>query len=346
MQFLSPERLWLLALLPLLLALYLWLLGARKHAAIRYPSLAAIREATGSLGWRRHAPPLLLLAAVALLLLAGARPVATLTLPSGQKTVILAMDVSGSMRATDVEPSRLQASQVAAVRFVRSLPRTVRVGVVAFGGEAHLVQRPTLSRGDVLAAIDSLQFQRATAIGSAIVVSLAAIFPDEDIDVHASQGGSSPQRANRLWSSGERRTSGSEQLAPGSYTSTAIIVLTDGQKTTGVDPMAAARMAAARGVKVFTVGFGTKDGDTISIEGWRMHVRLDEETLRRVADITLGEYFHAGSTTDLHSVYNALNARLVLERQEAEVSSLFAQAAALLVLVAVGLSVRWYGRIA
>jgi Ca-activated chloride channel family protein len=326
MQFLSPERLWLLALLPLLVALYLWLLGRRKHAAIRYPSLAAIREATGSLGWRRHAPPLLMLAAVALLLLAGARPVATLTLPSEQKTVILAMDVSGSMRATDVEPSRLEASQAAAERFVRSLPRTVRVGVVAFGGEAHIVQRPTLSRGDVLAAIDSLQFQRATAIGSAIVVSLAAIFPDADIDVDVSQG--------------------HEQIAPGSYTSAAIIVLTDGKKTTGVDPMAAARMAAARGVKVFTVGFGTKDGDTISVEGWRMHVRLDEETLRRVADITLGEYFHAGSTTDLHSVYNALNARIVLEPQEAEISSFFAHAAALLVLVAVGLSVRWYGRIA
>jgi Ca-activated chloride channel homolog len=348
MWFLWPERLWLLLLLPLLVAFYFWLLGRRKNVALRYPSLVWVKDAVPAKSlWRRHVPPLLLLSVFGLLVVAAARPVARITLPTQEQTIILAMDVSLSMRANDVTPSRLIASQTAAKNFVADLPRNVRVGVVAFGGSAELVQQPTLSRDDVVGAIDRLHLQRATAIGSAILVSLATFFPDAGIDVW--QANEKRSGARPLPSGSDPEPGASprsfEPVAPGSYASGAIVLLTDGQRTTGPDPVDAARMAAARGVKVFTVGFGTKEGDVITSEGWTMRVSLDEETLKKVADITLGEYFYAGSANDLSKVYGALNARLVLETRETEITSLFAHAAALLLLLGVGLSLWWYGRV-
>jgi len=170
--FLWPQFLWLLGLLPLMVLLYWWLLRRRRPAALRLPNLAIVREAMGKgPGWRRHVPPLLLLLAFAAMLLASARPLATITLPTSEQTVILAMDVSGSMRAADVEPNRLVASQNAAKAFLADLPRDVKVGIVAFAGTAQVVQPVTLNRDDLAAAIDKFQLQRATAIGSAIVVA-------------------------------------------------------------------------------------------------------------------------------------------------------------------------------
>ena len=171
MTFFWPEMLWGLLLIPLLVALYVWLLRRRKRTALRYASLSLVKEAMGARSaWRRHVPPALMLVALTALLLAAARPAAVLTLPSQSQTIMLAMDVSGSMRATDVQPNRLVASQEAAKAFIAELPRSVRVGVVAFAGTAAVVQAPTLSREDVSAAIDRFQLQRATAIGSGIVL--------------------------------------------------------------------------------------------------------------------------------------------------------------------------------
>jgi Ca-activated chloride channel homolog len=348
MWFLWPERLWLLLLLPLLVALYFWLLSRRKNVALRYPSLVWVKDAVPAKSlWRRHVPPMLLLSVFGLLVIAAARPVARITLPTQEQTLILAMDVSGSMRADDVAPNRLIASQAAAKKFVADLPRNVRVGVVAFAGSAELVQQPTLSRDDVVGAIDRLHLQRATAIGSAILVSLATFFPDAGIDVWQANGQRSDARP--LPSASDRDKGAAspnfEPVAPGSYSSGAIILLTDGQRTTGPDPVEAARMAAARGVKVFTVGFGTKEGEVINFDGWSVRVSLDEETLKKVADITLGDYFYAGSASDLSKIYTALSARLVLERRETEITSLFAHVAAVLLLLGVGLSMWWYGRV-
>jgi Ca-activated chloride channel homolog len=347
MWFLWPERLWLLLLLPLLVALYFWLLSRRKNVALRYPSLVWVKDAVPAKSlWRRHVPPMLLLSVFGLLVIAAARPVARLTLPTQEQTIILAMDVSGSMSADDVAPNRLIASQMAAKNFVADLPRNVSVGVVAFGGSAELVQQPTLSRDDVVNAIGRLHLQRATAIGSAILVSLATFFPDTGID--PSRANEGRDKARPLPSDLDRDralTQDFEPVPPGSYASGAIILLTDGQRTTGPDPVDAARMAAARGVKVFTVGFGTKEGEIININGWSMRVSLDEETLKKVAEITLGEYFYAGSAIDLRKVYASLSARLVFERRETEITSLFAHAAAVLLLLGVGLSMWWYGRV-
>ncbi len=341
MSFMWPDLLWLLLALPLLVALYLWLLARRKKNTVRFASLAMVRQAVGKgPGWRRHLPPLLLLLALGTLLVATARPVAVVKLPSQQETIILAMDVSGSMRATDVEPSRLVAAQEAAKAFVKDLPRTVRVGVVSFAGTAAIVQPPTHNREDVAASVDRFQLQRATAIGSGIVLSLAALLPDAGIDLSEITGA-----RNMPLDPNAKKKPEFTPVPPGSYASGAIILLTDGQRTTGPDPLDAAKMAADRGVKVFTVGIGTKEGETIGFEGWSMRVRLDEDTLKNIASATRAEYFYAGTAQDLKKVYQGLSSRLVVEQKETEISSLFAAAAAVLTVLAAGLSVAWFGRV-
>ncbi len=343
MNFLWSQNLWLLLLVPLLVLLYVWALRRRKKNAVAWASLGLVKEAMGkSTAWRRHVPPLLLLLAIVAALLATARPAAVITLPIVEQTIILAMDVSGSMRAADVLPTRIVAAQTAAKAFVAGLPRSVRVGVVSFAGTASVVQAPTLSRDDVTEAIDRFQLQRATAIGSGIVVSLATIFPDAGIDLQQATG----QRLMPKSLNEEPKKGDFVPVEPGSYNSAAIILLTDGQRTMGIDTMEAAKMAADRGIKVYTVGIGTKEGETIGFEGWSMRVRLDEQTLKNVAAATRAEYFYAGTAEDLQKVYLSLGSRLSAQKKETEISALFAGLAALLAVVAAGLSVWWFGRVA
>lgn len=348
MTFLWPEALWFLLLLPLLVVAYFWLLARRKKFALRFASLGLVKEAmAGTARWRRHVPPLLFLLALATMIVAASRPQATVTLPTQQETIILAMDVSGSMRAKDIEPNRLEASQAAARAFVEQLPPKTRVGVVAFAGTASLVQPPTLSREDVLAAIDRFHLQRGTATGSAILVSLDTLFPEQRIDVSGViYGEDHKSRGRSLDDARKAETQDFKPVPPGSYSSAAIILLTDGQRTTGPDPLKAARMAADRGVRVYTVGVGTPEGEVIQFEGWSFRARLDEETLKQVASMTLGEYFRAGSALDLKKVYETLSSRLVFEKKPTEISALFAAAAAVLSLLAAGLSMLWFNRIA
>ena len=343
MSFLWQEALWGLLALPLLVVAYLWLLRRRKKMAVTWASLGLVKEAlAGQRAWRRHVPPSLLLLALAALLVAIARPTAVITLPLVEQTVVLAMDVSGSMRAADVQPNRLVASQNAAKAFVAELPRAVRVGVVSFAGTAAIVQPPTLSRDDVVAAIDRFQLQRGTAIGSGIVLSLATIFPDAGIDLSQITGQRLMPKA--LGEKAPEKTF--TPVEPGSYTSAAVILLTDGQRTTGPDSMDAAKMAAERGIKIYTVGIGTKDGETIGFEGWSMRVRLDEETLKQIAQATRADYFYAGNAEDLKKVYQSLGSRLSAQKKETEITALFAALGALLALAAAALSLWWFGRVA
>jgi Ca-activated chloride channel family protein len=342
MTFVWPTLLWLLVLVPLLVVLYIWLMRRRKKSTLQFASLSLVKQALGKgPGWRRHVPPALLLLAVTTLLVAAARPSAVLTLPLQEETIILAMDVSGSMRATDVLPDRITAAQNAAKAFLNELPRSVRVGVVSFAGTAAVVQPPTTNHEDIIAAIDRFQLQRGTAIGSGIVLSLATIFPDAGIDLSQVTG----QRNMPLALGEKPKQQDDRPVAPGSYNSAAIILLTDGQRTTGPDPLDAAKMAADRGVRIYSVGIGTKDGETIGFEGWSMRVRLDEDTLKNVANITRAEYFYAGTAADLTKVYQSLSSRMVVEKKETEMSALFAAAGALLVVLAAGLSVWWFGRV-
>ncbi len=345
MTFVWPKMLWLLALLPLLVLLYWWVLKRKRKATVRLSSVALAKLAAGTgPGWRRHVPPLLLLLALGTLLLAVARPMATLTLPLSERTIMLAMDVSGSMRAEDVKPNRLVASQEAARAFVNNLPREVRVGVVSFAGTAAVVQAPTDSREDVLKAIDRFQLQRGTATGSGIILSLATLFPDDGIEIqHITGQRSFPGSNNNI---AKKEAKPFTPVPPGSYSSAAVIMLTDGQRTTGPDPLDAAKMAAERGIRVYTVGIGTTGGEVIGFEGWSMRVRLDEETLKNISVLTHGEYFYAGTAEDLKKVYESLSSRMVVERKETEVTALFAALGALLAAAAAGLSLWWFGRVA
>ncbi len=343
MSFVWPSLLWLLVLLPGLVALYWWVLKRKRKTTVRLSSISVAKLAAGQgPGWRRHVPPLLLLLAFTTLLLAVARPTAMLTLPLSERTIMLAMDVSGSMRAEDVKPNRLVASQEAAKAFVNNLPREVRVGVVAFAGTAAVVQAPTTSRDDVIKAIDRFQLQRGTATGSGIILSLATLFPDDGIEIQHVTG----QKNFPGASIAKKDIKPLTPVAPGSYNSAAIIMLTDGQRTTGPDPLDAAKMAADHGIRVYTVGVGTTNGEVIGFEGWSMRVRLDEETLKNISLLTHGEYFYAGTAEDLKKVYESLSARMVVERKETEVTALFAALGALLAVVAATLSLWWFGRIA
>ncbi|MDE2367607.1 MAG: VWA domain-containing protein [Burkholderiales bacterium] len=341
MSFTWPALLWLLVLLPLLVAGYVWLLARRRRQTLRVSSIALIRQAAGSSpAWRRHLPPALLGLALAALLLALARPTMVLTLPMAERTIILAMDVSGSMRAEDVKPTRLAAAQAAAKSFVDALPHEVQVGVVSFAGTAAVVQAPTASREDVIKAIDRFQLQRGTATGNGLILSLATLFPDDGIEIQHATG-------QRLFPGTEvgAHKPPRPPVPPGSYESAAIIMLTDGQRTTGPDPLDAARMAADHGIRVYTVGIGTTQGEVIGFEGWSMRVRLDEETLKNISLLTHGEYFYAGTADDLKKVYANLSSRMVVERKETEITALFAGLGALLALAAGGLSLWWFGRV-
>ena len=350
-QFLWPHFLWLLLTLPLLVLLYVWLMRRKRKTALGYSGLAIIRGAMGpGQSLRRHIPPALFLAALAAMFIAAARPTAVISLPSMQETIMLAMDVSGSMRATDVLPNRLVASQNAAKAFLAELPRHVRVGIVAFAGTAAVVQPPTLSREDLVAAIDKFQLQRGTAIGNGIVVSLSELFPDAGIDLASMQPGRERMRGTSIEQSAKNSQQGKEKapfvpVAPGSYSSAAIILLTDGQRTSGVDSLEAAKLAADRGVRIYTVGVGTVDGETIGFEGWSMRVKLDEETLKGIAKNTQAEYFYAGTAADLKKVYETLSSRLAMVKKETEVSALAALLAAVLALLSAGLSLAWHQRV-
>jgi Ca-activated chloride channel family protein len=342
MTFLWPSMLWALLALPVIVLLYVFLITRRKKTTLRYANLGLVKEALGGRSaWRRHVPPALMFLALAALLLASSRPAALITLPSAQETIVLAMDVSGSMRAADVLPSRLVAAQEAAKSFVADLPRNVKIAVVAFAGTAAVVQAPTLSRDDVNAAIDRFQLQRGTAIGSGIVLSLATIFPEAGIDLSQITGERRmPPGPN------DKPPPDFKPVPPGSYPSAAIILLTDGQRTTGPDSLEAAKMAADRGIRIYTVGIGTKEGETIGFEGWSMRVRLDEDTLKAVAKLTNADYFYAGTAADLKKVYQGLSTRLIVEKKETEISALLATLGAALVVLAAGLSVWWFGRVA
>lgn len=362
MTFIWMDMLWLLLLVPLLIGAYIWLLRRRKKAALRYANLAIVKQAMGKgIGWRRHVPPALLLAAITVLIVAVARPAAVVELASSRATVILSMDVSGSMRARDVEPSRIVAAQEAAKEFIRKQPPDVQVGIVAFASAAVLVQAPTIDREALYQAINSFDLRRGTAVGSGVLVALATIFPDQNFDLD----GSGNQRDQLGLPSFGGETLGAAggadgllngaateppakhmPVEPGSYESAVVILLTDGATTTGPDPVAAGRLAGDYGVKVFTVGFGSASGDVVDFGGRSMRAQLDATTLQAIADATEGEYYEATSAADLAGVYDSLSTRLISEKKLTEIAFIFAGAGALLAMAAAALSMLWFGRIA
>ena len=344
MFFLWPQYLWLLPALALLPAAYVWLLRRRGKPAVRYSSLGVVRAAASGRHWRRHVPPALLLLACGGLLLAAARPVGQVPLPWARPLILLAMDVSLSMQVADVEPTRLAAAQAAAKLFLRDLPKDIEVGLITFAGSSEVAQRATLDRASLIAAIDGFQMQVGTAVGNAIVQCLAELFPDHGLDVGEMTFGSK-QHGRSLDDKDKPPPKQITPVAPGSYKSAAIILLSDGRRTTGIDTLEAAKLAADRGVRIYVVGLGTVEGDAATKEGLPIYMQLDEPTLREVARMTGGEYHHAGTAEMLRGVYQHLRSRLQVQTRETELTGLLALISALFAGAAAGLSLLWFGRI-
>jgi len=341
MRFLWSDLLWSLFLVPLLVGAYVYALRRRKRAALRYASLTLVRGALGPGQWiRRHLPAALIALALVCALLGVSRPIAVFALPNEYQTIVLAMDVSRSMRATDIDPSRIIAAQNAVKGFIKDLPQNVRVGIVTFAGTAAIVQSPTENKEDLIAAVDRFQLQSQTAIGSGLAMALNVLLPDAPIEIEENYyyGGAPVKPAAKA------PAPPLKPMAPGSYTAGAIVLLSDGRRTTGPDPLKIAKLAAERGVKVHTIGFGSAAGGMVDMDGMSMFMRFDEAALRAVAGITEGQYTHAGSAADLHKVYSSLTTKLVMERRETELTGIFGGAAALLALFAALLSLLWFHR--
>jgi Ca-activated chloride channel family protein len=339
LTFLWPSMLWLLLAIPAVTLAYFGVLRRQRAALARRARLETVgASATGRM--QRTLPPLLWLAGLAALLVAVARPQAALVLPTRIETVILAIDISGSMRANDLQPTRIVAAQNAAKAFVDAQPRHVKIGVVGIAASAALVQSPTDRRGDIVDAIERLDPQRGTALGSGLVIALDAAVPTARINVEEfinPHPGKKDEPRKKL----EDRT-----VSAGSNTTAAVVLLSDGQSNVGPDPVKAAELAASLGVRIYTVGMGTPEGTTVSADGWSMRVRLDEDKLKQVARTTEGEYFRADSAMDLKKIYSRLGTKLAFEKQQVtEITALFAGLGALLVGLGALLSMLWFNRV-
>jgi Ca-activated chloride channel family protein len=340
MTFIWGDLLWLLFLIPVLVAAYLLLQRRRRKYALRYASLSIMKDAMGKgPGFRRHIPPILFLAGLCVILAGLARPAAYVITASQQGTVILTFDVSGSMGADDINPTRLEAAKAAARLFVAKQPPKVRIGIVAFSDDASIVQGPTIDHQVVLAAINRLVPQGRTAVGSAIVTSLKAVFEDSNALAAATTtiaplGQPIPQSSPTP-----------APVAPGSYTSAVIVLLSDGQSNAGKDPLEVVSQAADKGVRIYTVGLGSTQGTIVNVNGSMMRVSLDEAALTSIAQRTAGQYFKAESANDLSSIYEKLSTRLVIKPELTEITALFAGFAALIMVVGGVLSLLWFNRL-
>ncbi len=289
----------------------------------------------GGPGLRRHIPPAFFLLGVTILLLALARPQAVVSLPRVEGTIILAFDVSGSMAATDLEPTRMEAAKAAARDFVQRQPSSMQIGVVAFSDSGFSVQAPTYSPDTVLAAINRLTPQRATSLANGILASL------KTIETAQNAGDDAPSLYSNL-TPGPTPTP--TPMPAGEYQSAVIVLLTDGENTVSPDPLEAARAAADRGVRIFTIGVGSPEGATLEVEGFNIHTSLDEAALQQIAGITSGAYYNARSEQDLEEIYSKLTPQLVVRPEKIEVTALFAGASLLCLLAGSIFSFLWFSR--
>lgn len=337
MSFLWAELLWLLLIIPVLVIAYILVQHRRQKYALRYASLSLVREAVGrGPGIRRHIPPLLFLIGVTAMVFALARPVASIMQPSRQGTVILTIDVSGSMQADDLKPSRMEAAKAAARAFVESQPKNVRIGVVSFSDNAAIVQAPTSDRDSVLAAISRLGPQRGTAIGRGIITSLDAIFGEPQV---------TPPPFSRDPLVLPTPTSEPTPMPRGTYAPAVVVLLSDGQSNVGPRPQDVVELASDRGVRVYTVGVGNPEGTILRVQGRSIRVRLDEETLKSIAESTDASYFKADSETDLTDIYRNLSTRLVFQAEKIELTAGFTGVATVFLLIAGSLSLLWFSRL-
>ena len=346
MQLLWPGFLYLLGLIPVLIIAYILILRRRKPFAVRYSSLSLVRAALPQQShWRRHIPFALFLLAMSSLIMAVSRPVSTVTVPASNATVILAIDVSRSMCSTDILPSRIEAAKAAAMQFVEQQKGNTQIGVVAFAGFAVLVQSPTRDQELLNTAIRNLTTARRTAIGEGILMSLDAISEIDDSITSPYSGVAAVP------------------LPKGQYTPAIIVLLTDGVSTTGIQPLLAAQQSVDRGVRVYTIGFGTDHNTSMPNCGFQSNDQsggqffggqlfggggggprreIDEETLKQVAAMTGGTYHLAASGNELQDVFQNLPTQLMTVTETTEISVMFVVIGALLATIAMALSIIWH----
>src|SRR5579859_3852371 len=360
MALLWPWFLALLALVPLLIAAYIIVLRRRRRYAVRYSSLSLVRQVLPRQSWvRRHLPFGLFLIALSSLTMALARPVSIISVPTGQVTIMLAIDVSRSMCSTDILPSRIEAAKAAALSFIRHQPANTQIGIVAFGGFAELVQPPTNDQATLTAAVESLQTGSRTAIGSGILKAIDAIAEvDSAVAPSDAEDGS---------------TIPPTPVAKGAYAPEIIVVLTDGVSNTGPQPLDAAQQAADRGLRVYTIGFGTANGSEFAAcgrgtgfggggfggggfggggggggfggfggFGGGFQRGIDEDTLKQVSAMTGGKYYSAESADQLNSIFQHLPTNLITKHVTTEVTFGFAALGALFAGLAIGLAMLWH----
>ena len=353
MTFLAPLLLLGLLLVPVLVGLYAWAQRRRSRYAVRFTNLDLLANiAPRRPAWRRHVPPVFYLAAVAALVLGLARPTMVVAVPREDATVVLAMDVSGSMMATDVAPSRLAAAREAARSFIDQLPEGVRVGIVAFASRPVTLVQPTTDRAQLDAALDGLRALDGTAMGDALmqVLDLAEVIQAGGAAAGATGDTSTADGATPSPSTDPSVAPDSAVDQPTGEPVVAAILLSDGANSVGeTEPLAAAERGASMGVPIYTIALGTAEGQ-VQVEDETgqpvvIDVPPDRTTLAQIAEVTGATAFDAPTADDLSAVYENLQSRVGFTNEEQEITSWFAAVALVLVVVAAGLSAVWFGRL-
>jgi Ca-activated chloride channel family protein len=334
MTFIWPRMLWSLLLVPLFVVGYLLLQRRRWRITANYGSLGIVRGPSGKTpGFTRHLPQTVFLAGLTILTFTLARPQAVVSLPRVEGTVILAFDVSGSMAATDFKPTRMEAAKVAAQDFIQHQPPGVVIGVVGFSDGGFAVQPPTNDRDALLASIKRLSPTNGTSVAHGIEASLNTIDANNQ---------ATPLTYSNLLPT---LTPTPTPMPKGTYTSAVIVLLSDGENNESPDPLAEAQVAADRGVRIYTVGIGSAAGTNVHVNGFTVHTQLDEATLKQIAQISGGAYYNAQNEQDLLKIYDSLGSSLVVKPEKTEITSLFAGASILVLLIGGVLSLAWFSRL-
>ncbi len=334
MTFIWPLMLFSLLVIPLFIWLYWRAQLRRQRLTAAYGTLGVVRERAGRrpLGRRRHLPPLCFLLGLTVLCVALARPITEVGIPLWEGTLLLAFDVSGSMAATDLEPTRMEAAKAAAIEFVQRQPATVRIGVVAFSDSGFAIQQPTNDQALILAAIERLAPERGTSLAYGILTAIDTLLVRPE--------------ATRVYSDlTPTPTPTPAPVPPGSNRGAAIVLITDGENTAPPEPFEAAQLAADRGVRIYPIGIGSPGGADLEVEGFMVHTRLDEPTLQQIAQVTEGRYFNAANEEDLRAIYDELDPQFVIRTETMEITALLAGVGTLLLLIGGAFSLVWFSRL-
>jgi Ca-activated chloride channel family protein len=346
MSFMWPQALLALLLIPVLVGVYVWMQRRRSRYAVRFASIGLVRQAVGKgPGIRRHIPAAVYLLALAGMIVALARPQAPVTVPRNTGTVMLVIDVSGSMQATDVKPNRMEATKEAALSFVDKQPSGVKIGVVSFSDFGALVQAPTRDKDLARKAIDRLRPQRGTNIGGGLQTALDALYEGSDTPRPTATAGQQqpgvPIIGGRATPAPAPQGSARDQKAPPA----SIVLVSDGESNVGPPPLEVAQEAVQAGVKIYTIGIGTREGVNLNIQGRRVFTRLDEESLRGMADMSGGKYLTATNEAELSAVYDELARETEFEKERTEITFGFTAGALILSIIGGVLSLLWFNRL-